>query len=246
MSNWEERGRPLRPIVLVHGAWLGGWAWHEVVPILWRAGHRTYAPTLTGLGERAHLGSTAVNLDTHIDDICAVLHAEDLTDVCLVGHSYAGMVITGVADRLPERLSHLVYLDAFVPRDGDSMHTIVPADDVARAREAARRDGAGWRIPLDPEIRATMPRADWMGPRFADQPLGTYEQPVRSANPAAAPLKRTYIQCTVKPVRDLFAPCAEAAQADPDWTLRTLAGDHLAMVTQPGILAALLLDVAAS
>src|SRR5437763_6310667 len=99
--------------VLVHGAWHGGWCWQRVTPLLRAAGHEVYTPTLTGLGERAHLGTPDVGLATHVEDIVTMLEYEDLTDVVLVGHSYAGMVITGVAHAVPSRLTHLVYLDAF-------------------------------------------------------------------------------------------------------------------------------------
>src|SRR5690242_2869175 len=103
--------------VLVPGAWLGGWCWQRVTPLLRAAGHEVYTPTLTGLGERVHLGSPETDLDTHIQDIVNVLVYEDLRDVVLLGHSYSGMVVTGVADRVPDRLSQLVYLDAIVPND---------------------------------------------------------------------------------------------------------------------------------
>jgi pimeloyl-ACP methyl ester carboxylesterase len=105
--------------VLVHGMWAGGWYWQKVRPLLRAAGHEVFSPTLTGLGERVHLARPEVDLDTHIDDVVNVMRYEDLRDVVLVGHSYAGMVIGGVADRAPERLARLVYLDAFVPEDGD-------------------------------------------------------------------------------------------------------------------------------
>ena len=107
--------------VLVHGAWHGGWCWQRVTPLLRAAGHEVLTPTLTGLGERSHLANSAIDLNTHIQDVVNVLEYEDLRKVILVGHSYGGMVITGVSERVPERLTHLVYLDAFVPRDGQSL-----------------------------------------------------------------------------------------------------------------------------
>ena len=107
--------------VLVHGGWAGGWQWREVASLLRAAGHDVFTPTLTGLGERVHLASPDVGLDTHIQDILMVLEYEELRDVILVGYSYSGMVITGVAERAPERLAHLVYLDAYVPRELTSL-----------------------------------------------------------------------------------------------------------------------------
>ena len=113
--------------VLVHGAWLGGWCWKKVTPLLRAAGQEVFAPTLTGLGERSHLFSPEVGLDTHIEDIIAVLEYEDLTDVILVGHSYAGMVIAGVAQKAAHRLAELVYLDSFLPESGKSLDDYLPA-----------------------------------------------------------------------------------------------------------------------
>src|SRR5713226_3159825 len=104
--------------LLAHGGWVGGWYWGRVTPLLGAAGHRVFTPTLTGCGERAHLINPAIDLDTHIEDVVNVIQYEDLRDVVLVGHSYGGMVITGVAEHVAERLAHLCYLDAFVPEDG--------------------------------------------------------------------------------------------------------------------------------
>src|SRR6202163_5032283 len=117
-------GNPMATFALVHGAWFGGWCWQKVIPFLEAAGHEVYAPTHTGLAERASELSPEVGLDTHIQDIVALLEEKNLHGVILVGHSYGGMVITGVVDQVPERIAHLVYLDTFVPRDGDSMANI--------------------------------------------------------------------------------------------------------------------------
>jgi len=239
-----HRAQQYPPIVLVHGAWLGGWVWKDVVPRLQAAGYPVFAPTLTGLGERAHLASPDVNLDTHIQDIVNVIWYEDLRAVRLVGHSYAGMVISGVAERVPERLAQLIYLDAFVPRDGQTVHDIVPPEDAQHNRDVAHTQGDGWRIPLDGDLGAgDLERGQWMRSRFGEQPLKAYEQPVHLNNPQAAALPRTYIHCTAKPVRDFFAPYAQQAADDPAWRLRTLPGDHMAMVTMPDALAAVLLEL---
>ena len=172
--------------VLVHGGWAGGWQWREVASLLRAAGHEVFTPTLTGLGERVHLASPDVGLDTHIQDILMVLEYEELRDVILVGYSYSGMVITGVAERAPERLAHLVYLDAYVPRDGESLLDMLGPDAAAFIEQAAQAYGDGWRIPHDP------PDA----PRRTPHPLKTGQQPVSLTNPAAAALPRTFIYCT--------------------------------------------------
>src|SRR5262245_2522581 len=122
-------------IVVCHGAWSAGWAWKKMRPLLRAAGHDVYTPTYTGLGERAHQVSRAINLDTHIADVLGVLDCEDLSNVALLGHSYGGMVATGVADRATERIAKLVYLDAFVPKSGQCLLDLLPA-------QAAQREGS--------------------------------------------------------------------------------------------------------
>src|SRR5512140_3425887 len=112
--------------VLVHGAWQGAWCWKKVVPLFQEAGHRVYTPTLTGLAEKANLLTPEVALSTHIQDVVEVIEGQQLRDVILLGHSYSGMVITGAVDRVPERIAHLVYLDAVLPQDGESMASIAP------------------------------------------------------------------------------------------------------------------------
>lgn len=127
--------------VLVPGAWLGGWCWRRLTPALEAAGHAVYRPSLTGLGERAHLGGATVDLDTHIADIVNLLVWEDLREVVLVGHSYAGMVVTGVADRASERLARLVHLDALVPDDGQAFFDFTPPAQRAAIEAAAGTEG---------------------------------------------------------------------------------------------------------
>ena len=131
--------------LLVHGAWHSGQCWERVVPLLASAGHRVLAPSLTGYGDRAHLLSRDVGLDTHVDDIVRLITEEDLTDVILVGHSYAGLVISSAANRIPDRIAHLVYLDAMVPEDGESAVDVMPiTQDLI---DSALRSDSGWRVP---------------------------------------------------------------------------------------------------
>src|SRR5438445_11960541 len=128
-------------------------------PLMAQACHRLIAPTYTGLGERSHLANPAIDLETHIQDILNVIKFEDLSDVVLIGHSYGGMVATGVADRARERIAQLVYLDAFVPRDGQSLFDLQSAATRERMRELARAEGEGWRIPPTP-MPASTPASD--------------------------------------------------------------------------------------
>lgn len=234
--------------VLVQGAWVGGWYWKRMAPLLLAAGHEVFAPTLTGLGERAHLASPDVGLETHIQDVLGVLTYEDLSNVILVGHSYGGMVITGVAERAPDRLAHLVYFDAFVPTDGQALFDLISPDLAAMFREEAKSQGDGWRIPAPPvesPIFGLPDPADqtWAGPRLAAQPLRTFEEPVQVADPAAAALPRTYIYCASKMPPDPFAPFAAQLKAAMGWRFRELATGHCAQITMPRELAGLLLEV---
>src|SRR5215207_8131279 len=174
--------------VIVHGAWSGGHAWRGVRPLLRGAGHEVFTPALTGLGERSHLASAQVDLDTHIQDVLGVLEFEDLDQVVLVGHSSGGMVITGVADRAPQRLAQLVYLDAEVPTDGQCEFDLLPPEERAGYQQAVTTNGQGWQIPrrslshyqgLDAKLR-------WAMSRMVPQPINTLTQPLRLTNPPGA------------------------------------------------------------
>ena len=231
--------------VIVHGAWSGAHAWRWVRPLLRAAGHEVVTPSLTGLGERAHLATRSTNLGTHIADVTAVLDYEDLDDVVLVGHSYGGMVITGVADRVPERIGRLVYLDADVPRDGESELDLVPADVRSRYEESARTRGDGWLVPPplpDPLPPGLLPQEMWAVARMVPQPLATMTQPLCLEH-EAPDLPRTYVLCTQdkdgKPPR----PFLDRLRSDPAWRLVELAAGHTAHVAAPEKLTAALLDL---
>jgi pimeloyl-ACP methyl ester carboxylesterase len=224
--------------LLVHGGWAGGWHWREVASLLRAAGHEVFTPTLTGLGERVHLASPDVGLDTHIQDILMVLEYEELRDVILVGYSYSGMVITGVAERAPERLAHLVYLDAYVPQDGESLLGMLGPDAAAFIEQAAQAYGDGWRIPHNP------PDA----PRRTPHLLKTGQQPVRVTNLLAAALPRTFIYCTqdkeaMGPVGAPITQAAGRARDDTRWHYRELQTGHSPWETTPRELASLLLEI---
>jgi pimeloyl-ACP methyl ester carboxylesterase len=237
----------LGTFVLVHGGWHGGWCWRDVSRTLRAAGHAVWAPTLTGLGERAHLLTPDTDLDLHIQDIVNVLEYEDLSNVILVGHSYAGMVIAGVADRVPERLAHLVFLDAFVPTDGQSLFDLLRPERRDMYRQQTQVHGDGWRVPPPPPqalgVTETA-QAAWLSARLTPQPLASFEQPVRLQHTAAERLTRTYIHCTEGPIAPSFAPFAATAQAEPGWRYAELPTGHDAMLITPQSLAGLLQDCA--
>jgi pimeloyl-ACP methyl ester carboxylesterase len=231
--------------VLVHGAWVGGFYWKKVTPLLQTAGHAVYTPTLTGIGERAHLLARTIDLDLHIQDVVNVLNYEDLHEVVLVGHSYGGMVITGVLERSPERLAQVIYLDAFVPVDGEALLDLATPERVAWIREQVAAAGYGWLIPCPPfgTFGLAGPHAAWLAPLAGPQPLTTFEQPVRLSNHAAQAVPHTFIRCSESPG---FKSQGERAQAATGWRYYELPTSHFAMVTMPQQLADLLIAVAAS
>jgi pimeloyl-ACP methyl ester carboxylesterase len=190
----EWKGGSLATLVLVHGGWTGGWRWRPVVGPLRSAGHEVFVPTLTGLGERVHLARPDVDLDTHVLDVVNLLVAEDLHEVVLIGHSYGGMVITGVAEWVPERIARLIYLDAFVPSDGESLLDLLEPEARWRIEDQRWSGDDAWRVsgPFDDRPRPR-PRPS---PRDSPQPWRTYAQGLKLSNLAAAKLPRAYVRAT--------------------------------------------------
>ena len=231
--------------VVAHGAWSAAWAWKKMRPLLAAAGHVLVTPTYTGLGERAHLAAPTIDLETHIQDVLGVLEYEDLRDVVLIGHSYGGMVATAVADRARDRIARLVYLDAFVPRDGESLFDLLPVDVRRRMRDGAVATGDGWRVPPNPLPPDTAP-ADvaWIMPRRLPQPIRCFEMPIALPNGELA-LPRAYIYCLRCPPDDLFRPFAVRAQRE-GWRYHELDASHSPNVTAPDALAKLLLEIASA
>lgn len=183
--------------LLVHGAWRGTWCWQRVVPGLIRAGHRAHALTLTGVGERAHLLSPDIDLETHIQDVMSAMDAEELDDVVLVVHSYAGMLGTAVADRRPERLRHLVYLDAVLPKPGESWSS-THASATRNARIAAAQADPLYAFPAPDPVVFGLSDADhaWVQRRQTPHPGRPYTQTLDFDPRRVASVPRTFIQCT--------------------------------------------------
>ena len=235
---------PTTTILVAHGAWSAGWAWRKMHPLIAADGHRLVTPTYTGLGERAHLADRAHDLETHIADMLAVIEAEDLSDVVLIGHSYGGMVATGVADRAARRIAELVYLDAFVPRDGQALFDLVPAA-AREAMRAAVAAGDGWRVPPNPTPPDTA-AADltWIAARRVPQSVKCFETPLRLRHGEPS-LPRRYIYCTRATPADTFRRFAERARSEPGWRHHEIDASHSPHVTAPDALAALLLAIVA-
>jgi pimeloyl-ACP methyl ester carboxylesterase len=212
---------------IVHGAFGGAWSWNKlVVPLLRKAGHEVHAITLTGLGDREHLATPDVDLDTHIQDVVNVLFYEDLHDVILAGHSYAGMVITGVADRVPERLQQLVYLDAATPASGTSLVDRSPVQ-FGKMVAAAESEGEGWRIPTGP-VPPDQPDAitEWAYPRRVMQPLKTFTQPLTLQH-GDTKLPRAFVYCALGKIPDGDSALRAAEiKADPSWQYFELQTGH--------------------
>lgn len=227
--------------VLVHGAFTGGWYWSRVRPLLEAAGHAVWTPTLTGAGERAHLLSRAVTLETHITDIVNVLRYEDLRDVVLVGHSYGGMVITGVADRAPERLSRVVYLDAAFPKNGqNATGGFAEGTGEVLDQMASGPDDTSWLLPPLPLVAYGVTAAEdiaWIGDRRTPHPLPTLNEPIRLTREAPG-LPRVYVRCARREGliqvfgADPLAPMYDNAVA-AGFALLSVDAGHDAMVVAP-------------
>lgn len=224
--------------VLVHGAWGGSWGFRKLRPLLWSQGHEVFTPSLTGIGEREHLTHPDVTLSTHIDDVVNLVLYEDLTDIVLLGFSYGGMVVTGAMARLADRVAHLVYLDAFVPGDGDSVERLVgglPPGDTDRP----------WLLPARPRTLATEEETVWASERRSLQPIGTFTEAVSLPTPLDAfGCSLTYIKATADPDEDddsAFSRAARLAAGSPNWTLHEIATNHLIPLMEPEALASILL-----
>ncbi len=229
-------------IVLVHGAWHGGWCWRRVAQRLQAAGHEVYAPSLTGLGDRAHLLSPSISLTTHITDIVNIISSRDLENVVLCGHSYGGLVISAVADQLPERVAALVYLDALVPEHGQSMFDTIPVAiaDGFRAQAAA---GDGFSVPPMTAAQFNVYRADvdLMNSKCTPHPLASFAEPVQLTAQIPSRVRRLYVLA-----EGFEHPGTQAAYARVsglrEWQTQTMSGGHDLMLDNPSAVTQVLLD----
>ena len=230
-------------VVLAHGAWSAAWAWKKMRPLFRGAGHEFFSPTYTGLGERAHLARPEIDLSIHVQDVLAVLELEDLKDVTLLGHSYGGMVATGVADKAAGRVARLVYLDAFAPTDGQSLFDLLGPKGEANMRAGA---GDGWKLPINPMPADTSPEdVAWASPRRRPQPIKTFEQKIRLESKGTMP-PRHYIYAKKNGPGDVFRQFAERAKSEPGWKYWEIDASHNPHITCPDVLMALLTLIMAS
>jgi pimeloyl-ACP methyl ester carboxylesterase len=233
--------------VFVAGGWHGGWAWKRIADPLRAQGHEVFTPTLTGLGERVHLLSPSVNLETHIEDILAVLEWEDLRDVTLVGHSYGGMVITAIADRAPERLARVVYLDALWPEDGDSVADVIGKEAAQSVQDAGVDPTRPPLILGGTELAKMLGVTDpddieWLASKLTPQPPASLTQPLR-LDRANSGVPVVFVSCTKTNMEGPELSLSRAkARAEKDPSVRVVALDapHNAMVMHPAELVELL------
>lgn len=230
--------------VLIHGAWHGGWCWRDVAKLLRTAGHEVFTPTMTGLGERAHLLNAEVGLSTFIDDACAVIEYEELHDVVLVGHSFGGLVISGVADRLKQRIRQLVYLDSLIVQSGQSGISILPPDVQQERRRTIDPEGLRMALPSPDKFGVFEPaHVAWVMRHVTPHPLKAYTEALLLQHPVGNGLPKTYIAVT----DPWYAPLAgvrEWVRTQSDWNWQEIATGHDAMVTAPDALANLLIEIA--
>ncbi len=232
--------------VLVHGAWNGAHGFTKVRRLLNAAGHEVFTPSLTGLGERSHLSGPQVNLTTHVQDVANHILYEDLRDIVLLGFSYGGFVVTGALEHIADRVSHLVYLDAFVPNNGETLMGLV--NGVNRLPFAL---GQPWQLPIAPRVLERQVDTDWIRARSSLQPLQCFTEPVYLAKSLNAfPFTRTYIKATRNPPDDVaepvFAATGNRIKASPAWRYDEIATSHMVAMNQPEALVKILIEIALS
>ncbi len=234
----------MKNFVLVHGAWHGAWCWRRVDEPLRRAGHSVHAPTLTGLADRSHLLSREISLETHIHDVANLLRWHDLDRVVLCGHSYGGMIVTAVADRMPERVRAIVYVDAGIPEDGQrAIDTLTPARR-QELLDGIRDAGQGWFAPPTPAKRmgVTDPRdIEWIDARCTPHPARTLTEPIHLTGAQRSIPRRIYILASAN-VGSAYHAIHARLRQDPGWETHAISSGHEMMITHPDHLAEILLE----
>lgn len=229
-------------LVLIHGAFMGAWCWKRVLPYLRAAGHEVFTPTLTGQGELCHLLDSKIDLHTHVKDVVNFIEYQDLDNVTLVAHSYGGMPAGAASHRIPERISRLIYVDAFVPENGKSLFDLQVPRFRDRFRDLADSEGDGWKIPPLPADGESLGVTDendilWLRSKMTAHPLKTLEDAAQLDNPKANRIPRSFIFCTANPPDGTFPAVARRIKQDSNWHYLELPSAHAAMITAPRALA---------
>jgi pimeloyl-ACP methyl ester carboxylesterase len=237
-----------KTFVFAHGSWHGGWCWVRVADRLRALGHRCFAPSYTGMGDRAHLLNKDITIDTFIDDIIGVIRAEELSDVILVAHSFGGIPVSGVADRIPEKIKHLVYLDSNLLESGQTAFSSYPAKDVADRIAAAEAVNGGLAVPVPKKLTPVWgfpegsPDYDWVMRRLTPHPLRSYQTPLELKNPIGNNLPRTYVHCYA-PENPVIEPSRKLLRSLSGWQVLDLKGPHESMITNAPEFTNILLNV---
>jgi len=232
-----------KTFVLVHGAWHGGWCWRPVSDSLVKQGHRVFSPTLTGLGERSHLLNKNINLTTHITDIANVIQYEDLSSIVLVGHSYGGIIISGVAERLADKISSIVFLDAFLPEDGETLLQKSSPAFVTAINTAIEKGESGIKPP--PAAAFGVPEKDraWVDSKTTPQPVGTYTEPAVFKGARDKIAKKTYVRASGYKSAAFDANLAKVKAAG-NWKVHELDIGHDVMVIDPARVTSIIVESA--
>lgn len=239
-----------RTFVFAHGSWHGGWCFNRVAQRLTSAGHAVFAPSYTGMGDRAHLISKAITIDTFVTDLVNVIEAEELSNVILVGHSFGGVPITGVAEKIPTRLRHLVYLDAVVLESGKHSFSVYPPEDAAARIKAAEAATGGLAVPVPAKLPPVWGLVEgsedyrWVLRRLTPHPLQTYLTALQLTKPVGNGVPKTYIECTA-PAHPGLEGSKKLVRAQEGWQWLQIAAPHDAMITHPDELTKMLVAIAA-
>jgi pimeloyl-ACP methyl ester carboxylesterase len=232
-----------KTFVLVHGAWHGGWCWRRVADLLEKQGHKVFTPTLTGVGDRSHLLSKDINLDTHIADIVNLIKWEELRDICLVAHSYGGWPCSGVIEHTLERISSIVWLDAFKPEDGQRGFDFASEFSRKALLQSVEKGEAGRPAPKAEAFFVNEKDRAWVDSKLTQQPNGVALQPIKLTGSREKVAKKTYIRAAKYP-QPTFDKALAECKADKSWrTFETTAAGHDVMVDAPEWLVEILLQV---
>jgi len=241
-SEAAAQAAPRKTFVLVHGAYHGGWCWKKVTDLLEQKGHKVYAPSLTGLADRSHLLSTKIDLTTHITDIVNLFKWEDIKDACLVPHSYGGWPASGALEQIGDRVSSVVWLDAFIPKDGEASSDQISEHSRKALAEAMAKGEPGRKPPKANAYSISEKDYDWMNSKLTPQPNGPVPEKIQLTGALQKVAKKTFIRAPKYPQK-MFDRALAECKADPNWKVHIVENSHHdVMIDQPVWLTDILLQ----